>query len=236
MLKSYKLWAFYCLILPLAVGVQVSPDSSVTSFKVAGGKGTYAYILHDCSGNPTSINRIHYKDVGAEVSHQFKAPLKIGAKSGLVEDPLAVESPSRGKNFFYFNPHLAYEGKVFGIGAGAIIFNKRLDDAGGKILPSLHLRAGDLNKVYFSLGVFENLPFYSGGGYADAGLGFVPTSRTHFWLGASGGPYDRLGFLGKTNFNIHRNWQLNFVGRYGISEGVDEWGMAGGLTYNLIRR
>ena len=251
-MRGYKLRsAGLCLIviLPLAVGVETPTDSSYTKFRVLGGGGSYASIIRDCEGNPVTKRQYSYRDFGAEISHKLKQPLTIGAKGGYVRDGQPIRTPtdtvSVDKRFFYINPCLSLEQEWFGLGGGILISEEHLteiddqvtEERGKALYPSLHLRFGTLEEVYFSTSLYENLPLYSGGGYFDLGVGLNPLpSKLHTWLGLSGGPFDNVGLASKMDVRLNQNWELNARGRYGDAEGIAEWGIAAGLTYNLISK
>lgn len=243
------------LIAPLGVAVDTSSDSSITTFRVMGGGGSYASIIRDCYGNPVEKHRYRYKDLGGEVKHRFRVPAELGVRGAYVFDDqprFNFSDSTASEHYYYINPFVGYEGRVVGLGAGVLISPQRevtkssnnsvWEDAkfsqGKPVLyPSFHLRLGNLDKVYFSSIVFENFPLYSGGGYFDMGAGFHPSSKLHLWLGLNvGGPFDSGGLLGKMDIKLNQHWQLNSRARWGSAAGVDEWGLAAGLTYNLISK
>ena len=98
-----------------------------------------------------------------------------------------------------------------------------------------HLRAGALDKAYVSLRLMEGVPFYSGGGVFDAGIGFRVARPWDAWLGLSlPVPYDKLGIAAKSSLHVLPSVSLDLAGRYGKSEGIAEYGASVGVTFSLI--
>jgi len=246
--KNFKFVSFL-ILLPLVAGVEnTNRDSTETNLKIAGGLGSYAYITRGCEGEVLTKEKIPFKDTGFSFDHKFKAPLKVGLRCGYIWDKkdrateyidwidtmIIVEN----SNNFYLNPDLSFEGKRFGIGVGPFFAQKTLygreGEELGKILPSWHIRIGS-RKLYFSANMLENVPLYSGGGYADLGVGGAVNPNFSYWIGlGSSGPYDNSGLLLKTNFKLHRNWYLDLTGRLGQSEGVSESAISAGLNYRVF--
>ena len=244
MLRQARILGAFLFLAPIAVGMDERPDSSMTTFRVAGGIGSYAVITRDCSGNAISIDQEQFKDIGAELNHQFRpgastgASFHVGVRGGYLEDHREfrenyVDEPTSGQ--YYVNPYAAIEGGVVGFGAGMLFSNKQLYNPEKDRFPTGHLRIGRLSKIYFSTEVLENLPLYSGGGFVNVGLGSQALPKFGWWFGLSaGGPYDSGGFLAKLNIRPTSNWQIDANLRFGFAEGASEAGIGMGIRYNWI--
>ncbi len=234
MFKKFRCYGTFLLLLPLAVGVEIpTEDSSETNIRFAGGGGSYASILRGCEGEVLQKDKLSYSDYGMSVDHGFRnSPLKIGLRGGYIK----VEQ----YDAYYINPNFSFEGRLGGLRLGVLtanhkgILTSRDDDFVRQIL-TVNLRLGPTKSVHFSGSFFENLPLYSGGGLVDAGVGFGVGPRSTLWLGFSGLPFDGLGLLAKSDVGLNRNWLLNLSGRYGNSEGINEWGISAGITYRLVK-
>jgi hypothetical protein len=153
----------------------------------------------------------------------------------LFDYPLAPEV-----SLHYINPYLALEGRRAGFGIGLVRSSQKLipdengTPDGPDYQPSLHLRFGNPSTAYVSTSYLEHLPLYSGGGGADLGIGVVPSPKVDFWFGVGGGVYDATGFLLKLNVRPHPSWALHTSLFLAGTE--DEYGVALGLSYSIIRR
>ncbi|HEU5312006.1 MAG TPA: hypothetical protein VFV24_11180, partial [Candidatus Eisenbacteria bacterium] len=94
---------------PLAVG---SPDSSVTSLRVAGGRGAYAIVTRGCNGEILRSDKVEFENAGADLSHKFRAPVRVGARAGVVRQPSGLPAVR------YVNPYLTLELPGFSISNG----------------------------------------------------------------------------------------------------------------------
>ena len=243
-MRNFRYFGFLFL-LPLIIGVPISEkDSSEMSIKVVGGIGSYAYIHRGCKGEVLDKENAPFKDAGFSIDYKFKAPLKIGLRSGYIlekqlwYDHTLRPPTSKHRNNVYVNPNFAFEGKSFGIGFGPFFAQKDLyvrESKWGRTLPSWHLRFGS-PKLYFSIHMLESVPLYSGGGYLNFGLGGA-SRKVSYWYGlGTRGPYDAAGFLAKTNFKLNQNWHLDLVGRLGTSAGISESAVSIGLNYRFITK
>lgn len=233
------------VLLPLVIGVQTTNrDSSETSFSIAGGTGSYAFISRGCEGEVLNKEKVPFNDAGFSLEHKFKAPIKLGLRGGYIsEDQLwydhSLPPPdNKHRTNFYLNPNFSFESEKLGIGAGPFFADKKLysreGEDWGKIFPSAHVRFGT-EKLYFSANLMENVPLYSGGGYFDLGVGTSVKSFS-MWAGANPeGPYDSWGAVLKTDFRFHKNWSLRLNGRLGMVEGTSESAVSIGMTYRLTR-
>ncbi|MEE9269817.1 MAG: hypothetical protein V3V49_06090 [Candidatus Krumholzibacteria bacterium] len=236
------------IAVPMGIGAEFRADSSVTSFKVSGGGGSYVRIIRDCEGNPIETHRHEFQDIGVEISHKFRTPQAIGVRGGYLEDhrrfvDFSDPNADAEKGLYYVNPYVSVEARRFGIGGGAAFTTRKLYGGGvagstdSKVYPTLHLRIGAYERTYFSTSWLENLPIYSGGGDFDMGLGTRITPEFGWWWGLSaGGTYDRPGALLKLDYLVHPSWRIHTNLRWGRSESNNEYGAGIGLTYDWIHR
>jgi hypothetical protein len=208
-----------------------SPDSSVTSLRIAGGEGAYAVITRGCNGEVLTAAKAEYENAGMDLSHKFVSPVRIGARAGL------IQPPGSSVTLRYVNPYVSLDWSGFSIGGGWVRSDRRLPDGGGEdYLPmpentgSAHIRVG--KKVYWSLSYLEGVPLATGG-YGQTGLG-VREGRLDFWLGAGVVPQDRPGFVVRADLRVAGGLSLGATGRLGSSEGISENAFAVSLSYAWV--
>jgi len=215
---------------PLAIS---TPDSSVTSFRIGGGSGSYGYITRGCNGDVLTANKVELENFGADVSHKFTAPFRVGVRAGIIQ-PKSADLDVR-----YVNPYLSQEGSIFSAGLGLVISDRRLPDGGSDdyrdgthTTGSGHVRIG--KKFYWSASYLEDVPIAIAG-YAQTGVG-MRGDRFHVWGGVGALPQDGVGFVAKADARVLRGFSLGFIGRLGSSEGIDENGFALTLSYDWVHR
>jgi len=71
------------LLFPYLVAFTPNPDSSYTTLELAAGKGSYARVSRDCSGNVLGATDVPFEDAGISVDHHF-SDFRVGAKAGLL--------------------------------------------------------------------------------------------------------------------------------------------------------
>jgi hypothetical protein len=230
MRRSVPLWTAALAAAPLAIS---HTDSSLTELLVAGGGGSYAYVTRGCEG-VISKQRIDYDNVGAEVSHKFVAPVRLGVRAGLVRAHghyyNELLSDTR-----YVNPYLSLEYPWFSIGGGWVRANRPFPDqdllqtANGHVASqtaSGHIRIG--RGTYFEVSYFEAVPLATAS-YAQMGLG-------HRWSRVGYMPHDQVGFVGRGQYRIGNRLGLGGTLRLGSSEGISENAFALSLSYRFTHR
>jgi hypothetical protein len=221
------------VLAPLAVDMPgTHPDSSVTSFMIAAGGGTYADVTRGCQGEVLKAEGKAYRDLGFGVNHRVVGPMELGLRATVFR-----RMPGHKDGSVLWNPNFSIEERGAGFGLG-IIPNKTPDYPEDDDLSPIsgHLRFGSLAKTYFSLHVSEDVPLISGGGVARLGVGFHPTRAVDLWLGMGTPlPYDKPGLLVKSTLHMNPMLDLNATGRLGSSEGKAENAGAVGLTVRFTR-
>jgi hypothetical protein len=216
----------YLSVLAAAAPLAVSaPPQHATEIRIAGGSGSYAFVTRGCEGEVLSKYRVNYDNAALEVSHKFPAPVRVGARAGLVQLEGGGE-PTR-----YANPFVSLDVPIFSIGAGWVHGDRPFpDDEGGSIdgTASGHVRIGK-PKIYFSASYFEGVPLLTSG-YVEAGLG-KEWRKVHVWAGIARLPSDKGGFVSKVDYNVAGGFALGGTGRLGSSEGISENSFALGLSY-----
>lgn len=237
MRRSVPLWTAALAAAPLAISH--TDSSSVTELLVAGGGGSYAYVTRGCEG-VISKQRIDYDNVGAEVSHKFVAPVRLGVRAGQVRTHghyyNELLSDTR-----YVNPYLSLEWPWFSIGGGWVRANRPFPEqdllqTGPAHVPSQtgsgHVRIG--KGTYFEVSYFEAVPLATAS-YAQMGLGHR-WSRADLWLGVGYMPHDQVGFVGRGQYRIGNRLGLGGTLRLGSSEGISENAFALSLSYRFTHR
>lgn len=240
----------FALLLPVSIENPAARDSVVggegeTRVTVVGAIGNYAVIDRGCEGQVIATHPHEFSEAGLEVRHRFPSNAAIGVRSGVVRDrsheivtdysvfPYRDSLVELKDDVTYYNPYVAYEGRGGGIGAGWILSSGDFGNEGEKtVLPwSAHLRLGSLDGPFFRISVMEGLPLYSGGGYAEAGLGMRPNRSVDVYGGITSGPYDGPGLMMKLDWRVQRNFAVIVRGRAGNSGGESQNGIGLGITY-----
>ena len=231
MRRSIPLWSAALAAAPLAIS---HPDSSVTEFRVAGGSGSYAYVTRGCDNSVISKEKIGFDNIGAEASHKFRAPIRIGVRAGTV-------SPERSGRFYYdysssdvryVNPYLSFDWPGVSIGGGWVRGDHHFPEEDFSTTASGHIRIG--KKAYFETSFFEAVPLLTAG-YAQTGLGFR-RPRADIWLGMGGVPQDKPGFVARGEYRIGDRLGIGGTARLGSSEGIGENAFAVSLSYRFTHR
>ena len=221
------------VLAPLVVDMPgADPDSSVTTFMVAAGAGSYADVSRGCEGQVLSADHRRFRDLGFGANHRVAGPLEVGVRGTVLQ-----RMPGYEDGTVLWNPNASLEWRRFGFGFGYVSNANRPYAEDFDIWPvSGHLRGGSLAGTYFSMNVLEDAPMVSGGSPIRMGLGFSPSRSVGLWLGWSGFvPYDKPGFLAKTTIHVNSVLDLNATGRLGGSEGKSETAGSVGLTLRLTR-
>jgi len=224
MRRSVPLLSAALAAAPLAIS---QPDSSTTDLRFAAGSGSYASITRGCDNSVISKQRIDYDNVGAEVSHKFTSPLRIGVRGGSVR--LEDFGPS---DMGYVNPYVSLDWHGFSIGGGYVHGDHDFPEEDFNRTASGHVRIG--KKVYWEVSWFEAVPLATAG-YAQTGLGFH-FPKADVWLGASVVPYDGAGLTTKGEYRFGNRLGLGGTLRLGSSEGVSENAFAVSLSYRFTHR
>jgi hypothetical protein len=219
-------------LTPLAVSVSPAlRDSSVTSLTIAAGSGDYAYVTRGCDNEVLTKQKLHFRDSGIEVKHEFRGPLAAGVRMTVLN-----EMPEYDKGSVVVNPNIAMEWDKVGLGLGGTFVPD--DNANGQPdykIPraSAHIRVGQLTKLHASIHLGEDIPLTSGGGAYRIGAGFRPLKDADLWLGLGGYPYDKAGFIVRADYHATPYLDLHATGRLGSSEGIKENAVSAGVTVKL---
>jgi hypothetical protein len=237
--KRSTLWKFKIALVPLLlfpyiVAFSPNPDSSYTTLEFAAGKGSYARVSRDCSGNVLGATDVPFEDAGISVDHHFSA-FRVGAKAGLLhlsEDRSYYgELYDREKTLSYINPNLGLNTKYLGLDFGYVFSDEPIRLAGNsklKSIPSVNLRIGNLHNWFFSTSWANNLPLMTGGALYDMGIGFHPGgAKSTLWLGVGGFPFDRGVLSVKGGVPLSDKFILNLKGEAGNS-GSFQYGLSAG--------
>jgi len=230
MRRSVPLWTAVLAAAPLAIS---HTDSSVTELLVAGGSGSYAYVTRGCDNSVISKSRIDYDNLGAEVSHKFRGPIRLGVRAGLlhpdVSGPYDYQSATDVR---YVNPYLSMDWPAFSIGGGWARGSRHFPEEDFSQTVSGHIRIG--KKTYFEASFFEAVPLVTAG-YAQTGLGHR-WPRADLWIGVGAVPQDQVGLVARGQYRIGNRLGLGGTLRLGGSEGISENAFAVSLSYRFTHR
>lgn len=177
-------------------------DSSYTDIEIGGGAGQYRYA--DCQGSTPR----EYGDLGIKFTHKNDGSFRYGA---LIDMPLSLDGRNSAYTFPVFYPDLAYDSRYFSLGTTGV-------------------RIGSVDQYYFSLGIASKIPLFAGRGFVNMGVGFHPGGPlSEMWIGVNAIPYQSLSLCLNPEFQITDNKFIFLSGRYGQSNGIDEYGLSIGL-------
>lgn len=238
-----RLAALGSFVLALPIGIDVPQDSTFhhrdltgSYAQIAGGAGYYAIMTRGCQGKELTHAPVHAQDMGANLEHAFRGPLRLGVRGGWLHDEIGEQHVVRENR--YINPHVTIEKHPVSLGAGWVVADRDFIMPGDslrhqRITFSGHLRVGDPMTQTFSISWMENVPLYSGGGYLNAGIGGHPRDDVDLWVGLSGFPYDGLGVAIKSDWHVSHETSLNLRARVGSVDAQYQNGVSLGVGYRL---
>ena len=214
---------------PLAIS---HPDSSMTDFRIAWGSGSYADVSRGCDNSVISAYKINYDNVGADVSHKFTAPVRLGVRGGALSTDF--RGYPYGPDLKYVNPYASLEWPGISIGGGWVKANGPFpdEDEGFDETVSGHIRLG--KRTYFEMSFFEGVPLITAG-YAQIGIGHrMP--RADLWLGTAAVPHDHFGLVTRGEYRFGDRLGVGGTLRLGGSQGISENAFALSLSYRFTHR
>jgi hypothetical protein len=198
----------FFILAPYLIGYSPS-DSSYDEYSLGLGKGQYAtYGCTDATHpdrGPAHLNS--YSDIGVKFTHKFEAPFRVGLTTSIISD--------KGITLGVAYPDIAYDSKYYSFGTTGV-------------------RLGLEDGTYGEISFFDQIPVFSGKGFARIGVGLKPTDRTRLWLGVNAFPYDNRGISGQFDFPISTNHFLFINSRYGVSGSVPEYGLSVGARIRIF--
>jgi hypothetical protein len=230
------LLGYYTVGLNTAPADTTAPQDREFNVRVLGGAGEYADITRGCSGNVLHKEKIPFREVGASVDFKEKHG-RVGIRIHyfrLRDSELLVgsEPGHRGRDGLAVNPFAVLEGKYVAVGGGYFhAFNGLPDFEDDKSLPSFYLRLGP-EKLYLDLAFLHAMPLLTGG-YGRLGVGSRAKPGLDWWVGIGAGPYDGWGFHADADIRVRPDLHLSLVGRFGVSEHVNEGALALGFRYTF---
>jgi hypothetical protein len=148
-----------------------------------------------------------FNDAGIRVTKKFESHWRAGASISTI--------PSHEHLRVFGYPDIAYDNGIFSLGTTG-------------------LRVGYLERTFFEMKFFDEIPYTSGRGLFRMGIGIPITQNgTRLWLGANTGMYYNWGFGTSLEFPLQANYSLSLTGRYGEHNSIPEYGISLGLK---IRR
>ena len=253
-LSRLRVLAPLALSLPLAIGVEVPPDSSLTQVRVGGGGGSYLAVVRDCNGNVLDERATDFTSVGASIEHS-RNQFVVGVHGGYIDDgrgfvpdtyPLPSTLPP-SESFFYLSPQLGMNTARAGFTVGFVYSSRPMaswDDTNTILIdgnplaftrsqrhyvPSAALRLGNPASLYVSAHWLSLFPLYSGGDYSAIGMGGRPFDGVNLWGGiGGGGPYAHGGALLMGEIALTDRVWFGLQSRFGRA---DEYGLGVSLTF-----
>ena len=231
MRRSVPFWSAALAAAPLAIS---HVDSSVTEFRVAWGSGSYADVSRGCDNSVISAYRINYDNVGADVSHKFTAPVRVGVRGGTLRTKVEGTPYGYSPDVKYVNPYASLEWPVISIGGGLVKADGPFPDEDEQFdqTASGHLRLG--RSTYFEMSFFEAVPLITAG-YAQIGLG-RRMPRADLWVGTAVVPHDHFGLVTRGEYRFGDRLGLGGTLRLGSSQGISENAFALSLSYRFTHR
>lgn len=246
MKRIWKTLLDFLLLTVVAVPIMIdapSKDTTRTKFGIWGSGGQYAVIARGCNGDILHEQGIGYSEMGGQLS-RGNHKLETGILAHVVFDKKEVEKeildPHYGystgydypkRTLFAINPFAEFKARYVGIGAGLFWSSEPLPKIENpKIIPTFHIRFGNLKSIYFEGSFFQHPQLYSGN-YFRLGLGSNKPTSFHPWFGVGFGPHDELGLIGRETFLLKNKLNLQLLIRLGISSVTPEPAIGLGLSY-----
>jgi len=248
MKRQFRRIRLLLMTAPLAVAIPVPEDSSYVQFSGAAGGGSYLQVIEDCSGSNIATTGVgNYADAGLGFEFRDHNGVLAGVRGGAFRHDggawqYGVEDITPGERGWWLNPYFGGDTRMAGFKVGLMHAEGRIDpnepDTDDNF-PALSLRIGNRQTWYWTASLGESFPIYSGGGYGvHTGLGVRPLPGVGLWFGAGAGlPYDgdTLGLLFQSEARIFPQWYLDVTGRIDTQEGLDQAGVALGITWRRFR-
>ncbi len=144
-----------------------------------------------------------YYDAGIRVTQKYKSHWRTGASISVL--------PSQERLILFGYPDLAYDNGVFSLGTTG-------------------LRIGYLERTFFEVKIFDEIPYTSGRGLFRTGVGtLIAQDGTRLWLGVNAGIYRNWGLGTSIEFPMNANTYLSLTGRYGEYLDIPEYGVSLGV-------
>jgi hypothetical protein len=202
--KRRNLTPLFVFILLYPYIVGYTSDSTDAYAELLVGAGGGQYARHDCSG----AHKQGFGDAGVHISSQYYSPFRFGLSIGGI-----YTGPNGGGGFVY--PDLGFEWDNLAFGTTGV-------------------RIGSLQDWYIEGKILDRPPFFSGIGFARAGVGkYIPEMDSRFWIGVNSFPYVSNGAAIMWEMPIGERKYLYFNGRYGTdkSSNIEEYGISAGLRF-----
>jgi hypothetical protein len=167
------------------------------------GLGGGQYTYQDCSGKAHSNS---FSDAGVKVTHKFAAPFRVGVSASLITN--------NGNTVLFPYPDLALDFRYISLGTTG-------------------LRIGLEDGTYGEVSFLDQVPYFSGKGFARIGMGVKVKENTRVWLGLNSYPYLGSGIAGQVDVPLFTNHFLFINGRYGESGGLSEYGLSAGVRTRI---
>ena len=196
--------------------------------------GQYAHITRGCDGSVTKED-IPFTEYGLNVdwTNQSRFALKFSTEIVEFKDVHSDDPFAEDTKAMVFIPQIGVDGEVVGCRFGVFKSTKSLPEIDtNKVLPAFHFRLGKREKFHFDISWLDDAPVISRG-YLTIGFGTGPNEKGSFWMGISGGPFDKLGILLQAGIPISSRISLDVGARIGSSEGVGEHALNAGMGYHF---
>jgi hypothetical protein len=252
---------------PPIAPVEKSP--SKVTLKVAAGSGSFdqewRFVsgMNDCGPIETPIHfDTDFTDVGGEIDYKPGRTWHVGVRGGFVRE--TVEDVARlssafnadsiaatvdlSDDIYYVNPYVAAEWTWIGFGGGLMLSSKRLEIGDSHDLPpsddsaagfSGHFRLGKKSAAYASFSGGESVPYYSGGGAINVGLGVAVTKYVDLWGGIATGPWPDEALLVRAEVHPSPRWSVGgayrAVSTPGASGSFQGSGFSLGMSYHFVK-
>lgn len=154
----------------------IQPDSLFMrktwwSVKASAGGGEYDIINYDCDGNETGRTRQQYSILNSGLEYNYmknrNENLKAGLNLGRFYDNGNLYWSMNDNRLTFLNPYFRYDFNKVGIGLG---YNFLLN-GGSQGIPSVYLRAGRRDNLFFDVNFMDNFNSAGLAGIGQIGVG-----------------------------------------------------------------
>jgi hypothetical protein len=242
-----QLAAILLVVASLPITVQAPPDTTThwpstdqpgVRVRVAGGEGAYDILETTgggCAGPVIAYrSRVDHTDVGAQAEYESKSGgYLLGVRGGsldqhlgtVYQDGVPQSGSASHQRLDYWNPYVAMEKRLVGLGAGPLFSTEKFLGPGlqSKDNPwSGHFRLGWRDHVYLAAHFMEALPIEAGGAYTELGIGAGIPKYGEAWLGVGAqGPADLNTTELRGTVRLNPSFALLGGGYWGSKAGFD---------------
>ena len=136
-----------------------SSESGGIEISIGATAGQYEVVSRNCAGDFVSSQPVPVRTAGVVAEYEFStSPFRVAGFTGVT----SVSGEFVDQDGWYAGALVAYEGGLFGLGAGPVLLPGDQEfpgESGSQVMPSLYLRFGDRAGAFFQSDFLAPSPF-----------------------------------------------------------------------------